>query len=80
NRLYGALRDDEARQAFRARGIVLHDAEDMVHPAGLMLLDRGLDEADFVQLPVRPEPQAASRWVGGHYCDEFAESHAKAMV
>ncbi|MFX8079166.1 hypothetical protein ABTK74_20480, partial [Acinetobacter baumannii] len=58
NRLYGALRDDEARQAFRARGIVLHDAEDMVHPAGLMLLDRGLDEADFVQLPVRPEPQA----------------------
>ncbi|MFX8637222.1 glycosyltransferase family 2 protein, partial [Acinetobacter baumannii] len=30
--------------------------------------------------PVRPEPQAASRWVGGHYCDEFAESHAKAMV
>lgn len=80
NRLYTALCDDELRGGFRARGIVLHDAEDMVHPAGLVLLDRGLDDADFVQLPVRPEPQAGSRWVAGHYCDEFAESHAKAMV
>ncbi len=80
NRLYAALCQDETRRGFHARGIILHDAEDMVHPAGLVLLDRGLDSADFVQLPVRPEPQAASRWVGGHYCDEFAESHAKAMV
>ena len=31
-------------------------------------------------MPVRPEPQASSRWIAGHYCDEFAESHGKAMV
>ncbi len=80
NRLYAALIEDETRGGFRARSIVLHDAEDMVHPAALALLDRGLDEADFVQLPVRPEPQAGSRWIAGHYCDEFAESHGKAMV
>ena len=80
NRLYAALIEDERRGAFRARSIILHDAEDMVHPAALSLLDRGLDEADFVQLPVRPEPQRGSRWVAGHYCDEFAESHGKAMV
>lgn len=80
NRLYAALSEDEARGRFRARSIILHDAEDMVHPAALALLDRGLDEADFVQLPVRPEPQSGSRWVAGHYCDEFAESHGKAMV
>jgi adsorption protein B len=29
---------------------------------------------------VRPEPQAGSPWIAGHYCDEFAESHGKAMV
>ncbi len=80
NRLYAALIEDERRGGFRARSIILHDAEDMVHPAALALLDRGLDEADFVQLPVRPEPQSGSRWVAGHYCDEFAESHGKAMV
>lgn len=80
NRLYDALCADEQRGGFRARSVILHDAEDMVHPAALSLLDNGLDEADFVQLPVRPEPQAASRWIAGHYSDEFAESHGKAMV
>lgn len=52
----------------------------MVHPAELAVIDAALSEVDFVQLPVRPEPQPASRWVGGHYSDEFTESHAKALV
>lgn len=80
NRLYGALAEDEFRGGEQARCVVLHDAEDMVHPAALGVLDAALDEADFVQLPVRPELMAQSRWVAGHYADEFAESHAKAMV
>lgn len=80
NRLHAALCEDELRGGFVARSVILHDAEDMVHPAALVLLDRGLDHADFVQLPVRPEPQASSRWVAGHYLDEFAESHGKGLV
>jgi len=80
NRLYGALCEDELRSGRRARSVVLHDAEDMVHPAALVVLDAALHEASFVQLPVRPEPQKGSRWVAGHYGDEFTESHAKAMV
>ena len=80
NRLYRALCDDEQRSGTRARSIILHDAEDMVHPAALGLMDNALDQADFVQLPVRPEPQSDSRWIAGHYCDEFAEAHTKDMV
>jgi len=80
NRLYGALCEDELRSGRRARSVVLHDAEDMVHPAALFVLDAALHDASFVQLPVRPEPQRGSRWVAGHYGDEFTESHAKAMV
>lgn len=80
NRLYAALSEDEARSGVRYRGVILHDAEDMVHPAGLELTARALEEADFVQLPVRPEPQPQSRWVAGHYGDEFIESHAKGLV
>ena len=80
NRLYHALGMDEARSGRDYASIVLHDAEDMVHPAALAVIDRTLREVDFVQLPVRPEPQANSPWVAGHYSDEFAESHAKSLV
>lgn len=80
NRLYRAMTEDEQRAGARVRSLILHDAEDMVHPAALALMDRALDMVDFVQLPVRPEPQADSPWIAGHYCDEFAEAHARDMV
>jgi len=80
NRLYRALCSDEARSGVRFRSVVLHDAEDMVHPAGLVAIDRALDYADYVQLPVRPELQPHSRWVAGHYADEFLEAHTKDLV
>jgi adsorption protein B len=80
NRLYAALSADERRSGVRARSVILHDAEDMVHPAALALIDSTLTEADFVQLPVIPVPQPRSRWIAGHYGDEFAEAHGKTMV
>lgn len=80
NRLYRALGDDEARDGEPVRMVVLHDAEDMVDPAGLALLDLGLWQADFVQLPVLALPQPQSRFVGTHYTDEFAEAHARTLV
>ncbi|GGB97106.1 hypothetical protein GCM10011494_14470 [Novosphingobium endophyticum] len=80
NRLYTALCDDERRYGYRFKSVVLHDSEDMVHPAELAVIDSALSSADFVQLPVRPEPQPHSRWVGGHYSDEFTEAHAKSLV
>ncbi|WAT19138.1 glycosyl transferase family protein [Aurantiacibacter sp. MUD11] len=80
NRLYQALQQDELRTGRQTRMVLLHDAEDMVDPAALALLDAALETAQFVQLPVLPMPQVDSRWVGSHYCEEFAEAHGKAMV
>ena len=85
NRLYAALCADERRGGVRARSVILHDAEDMVHADALELIDKTLafdDDggADFVQLPVIPVPQPRSRWIAGHYGDEFAEAHGKTMV
>lgn len=80
NRLHAALCADEARQGFGFRSVLLHDAEDMVHPAALQAIDAALDGADFVQVPVRPLLPRDSRWIAAHYADEFAESHAKALV
>ena len=80
NRLYAALCDDEARLGSCFHAVILQDSEDMVHPLGLGAIDRALVEVDFVQLPVHPEFPRGPQWVSGHYCDEFAELHAKAMV
>lgn len=80
NRLYGALCFDEQRRDERFASVILHDAEDMVHPAELVVVDAALAHVDFVQIPVRPEPQRASPWIAGHYTDEFTEAHAKSLV
>ncbi len=80
NHLYSALKDDEAAGDSRARAIVLHDAEDLVHPLELKLFDHLVDRAAVVQLPVLPLLDPASRWIAGHYADEFAEAHIKQLV
>jgi adsorption protein B len=80
NRLYRALDDDEHRTGATARMVVMHDAEDMIDPAALSVLDAHIDAADLVQLPVLPHPLPQSRWIASHYCEEFAEAHGKAMV
>ena len=74
NRLYGAVQDDEVREGREFRMVLLHDAEDVVDPAALALLDRAIDDAEFVQLPVMPLVQRRSRWIAGHYCEEFADA------
>jgi len=85
NRLYAALVTDEARSGRRFAMVVFHDAEDMVDPAALGLLDETVAlGADFVQLPVEPLVQRHGGWfanqLGSHYCEEFAEAHGKALV
>ena len=80
NSLYRALVTDEQAGAPRAKAVVLHDAEDLVHPLELRLFDRLVERAALVQLPVLPLPDPQSRWISGHYADEFAESHVKELV
>ncbi len=81
NRLYEAMRDDERRLGSPFSSVLFHDAEDMVDPGGLGLLEGAIaGGADFAQLPVEPLPQEGRNWLGSHYCEEFAEAHGKAMV
>jgi bacteriophage N4 adsorption protein B len=80
NLLWQALLRDEAAEGRRAKAIVLHDAEDVVHPAELRLFDGLVGRFDLVQLPVLPLIDPNSRWLGGHYADEFSESHGKELA
>lgn len=79
NRLWQALQRDIAEGRFIADAVVLHDAEDVVHPLELQVHRRWLATHDFVQLPVRPLIDPAARLISGHYADEFAEAHARKM-
>lgn len=80
NHLLARLIAEEEAEDFRFKAIVLHDAEDVVHSAELGLFDSLIERFDLVQLPVVPLIDRRSRWIGGHYLDEFAEAHGKEMV
>ncbi len=80
NRLWRAMSLDELTGGYKAKAIVLHDAEDCVHPLELRIFDYLVERAAAVQLPVIPVEVPGSAWVSGHYCDEFAEAHGKSLV
>jgi adsorption protein B len=80
NVMWRALCVDENQDSVRFKAIVLHDAEDMVHPNECALFDSLIERFALVQIPVVPLPHPKSRWVGGHYLDEFADHHLKTIV
>ena len=80
NRLWRALLADEVAGGAKAKAIILHDSEDAVHADELDIFDRLVGKGGAVQLPVIPVRTPRSRWISAHYCDEFAEAHAKTMV
>lgn len=80
NRLWHALIADELSSGFKAKAVLLHDAEDFVHRDELRIFDLLIEKARVVQLPVIPTEVNGSRWISGHYGDEFAEAHGKTLV
>lgn len=80
NHIYDALIVYEIIADRPAKAVALHDAEDVVHPFELKLFDLLIDRAALIQLPVLPLIDRRSRWISGHYCDEFAEAHIKELV
>lgn len=62
NRLWEALQREEQASGIRVKAVVLHDAEDVVHPAELRVFDRLIERFDLVQLPVLPLVTPGSPW------------------
>lgn len=80
NHLWSAMHIHEALVGEPYKAVVLHDAEDVIHPQELWIFDALIPRLAMVQLPVLPLPDTGSRWISGHYADEFAENHTKDMV
>jgi adsorption protein B len=53
--------------------VAMHDAEDMIHPEALAVIDRHRDRYDMVQVPVLPMPTGLAEFTHGVYIDDFAE-------
>jgi len=80
NQLWSAMLRWEAAHEREMIAIVLHDAEDVVHKDAMRLIGLLAPRFALVQLPVLPLVSRGSRWVSGHYLDEFAEAHGKALL
>jgi bacteriophage N4 adsorption protein B len=80
NHLWQAMEKDERIHGYHIKAVVLHDAEDLVHADELRIYDRLIETKAAVQLPVIPMWVKGSRWISGHYCDEFAEAHGKTLL
>ena len=73
NSIYRTMQDFEREQGARFNTVVLHDAEDLIHPQSLALIDLERSSYEMVQVPVLPLPTPFLEFTHGVYCDEFAE-------
>lgn len=80
NNAYRALLNFELASGRQFAGIILHDVEDVISPGEVSVFRRRATQFAMIQLPVYPLPNSASIWIGGHYCDEFAEAHGRTMI
>lgn len=68
---YMLLFEEERRARFDT--IIVHDAEDLIHPNALAVINRERQIYDMVQIPVLALPTPGSELTHGVYCDDFAE-------
>jgi adsorption protein B len=69
----------EERAGQRFDVILIHDAEDLVHPEELRWINYYAARYDFIQTPVLALPTPVWDLTHGIYCDEFAEYHTRDM-
>ncbi len=67
----------EDAHGFRFEIVMMHDAEDLIDPDSLRLVNRFSREYDMIQIPVLPLPTPVQDFTHGVYCDEFAEYQTK---
>ncbi len=77
NGAYRSMEDYEAAQGSRFEIVVTHDAEDLIHPESLRLINWFSRDYQMVQVPVLPLPTPLGDVTHGVYCDEFAEYQTK---
>jgi len=75
--ILNTIRAQEEANGFNFDIILMHDAEDWVHPQSFLLHNYLIPQVDVVQLPILPLPTKWNKWVHWIYADEFSENHMK---
>lgn len=57
--------------------VLIHDAEDLIHPDELRTISGYSQDYDMIQIPVLALPTPFREFTHGLYCDDFAEYHTK---
>lgn len=73
NWIFHQMVEYEQQNAVHFDTVVLHDAEDLIHPQALPAINRERAHYDMVQVPVLPLPTPFSEFTHGVYCDDFSE-------
>ena len=77
NHAYQRMVEYESRGTTHFEIVMTHDAEDLIHPESLRLVNWFSRDYEMVQVPVLPLPGDQRHWTRGIYCDEFAEYQFK---
>lgn len=80
NWIYQRMLLYEEREGIRFELVVMHDAEDLIHPESLAVINRAAETAAMVQVPVLPLPTPWHEVVHGVYIDEFSEYQVRDMM
>jgi len=78
NSVYTGMRWHEGDDPYKI--IVLHDAEDLIHPLSLKVYNHLIPRKNMVQIPVFPLEVKTRRLVAWTYADEFAEHQLKDII
>lgn len=81
NAILAAVEAHEDATGLHYDAVLLHDAEDILHPYELKLvnLHLRLETADMIQTPITPVRTDYGEFTHGTYMDQFAESQTKDM-
>lgn len=77
NNVYKMIKLYEERHDVNFDIIIMHDAEDVVHPHSFLLYNYLIPRVDVIQLPILPLPTSWKKVVHWTYADEFSETHMK---
>jgi adsorption protein B len=77
NQVHQGMLRWENKTGVRFDIILMHDAEDVIHPMSLKIHNVLIPEHDMVQMPVLPLHTSHANLVHWTYSDEFAEYHTK---
>jgi adsorption protein B len=80
NNVISSLLRYELKHGINFAGVIMQDAEDIIHPLSMKLFNYYLPEHDLIQIPVYSLKRKWWQLTGGHYMDEFAEFHSKEIL